>query len=114
MTHAGHHAHQHGAPMVPRTGEAAPAADHGPHASGGHDGHAGPGKHAGHSIAMFRNRFWVALALTFPTLLWGHMLPGLLKYTPPHLPGAHLIPALFGSAVFLYGGTPFLQGAWRE
>jgi len=63
---------------------------------------------------MFRNRFWVALALTFPTLLWGHMLPGLLKYTPPHLPGAHLIPALFGSAVFLYGGTPFLQGAWRE
>jgi Cu2+-exporting ATPase len=30
------------------------------------------------------------------------------------IPGARWIPALFGTAVFLYGGLPFLQGAGRE
>lgn len=28
-------------------------------------------KHAGHSVAMFRDRFWLSLALTLPTLVWG-------------------------------------------
>ena len=42
------------------------------------------------------------------------MLPGALGYAPPALPGSHAYPAIFGSAVFLYGGRPFLQGAWEE
>jgi len=63
---------------------------------------------------MFRDKFWITFLLTLPTLLWGHMLPRFLNYTPPHIPGAHLIPPIFGSAVFLYGGWPFLQGARRE
>ena len=71
-------------------------------------------KHAGHSVAMFRDRFWLSLALTLPTLVWGHMLPLVLGYTPPPVPGAHLIPPVLGSAVYLYGGRPFLQGAGRE
>ena len=28
--------------------------------------------------------------------------------------GAHLIPPVLGTAVFLYGGRPFLEGAIRE
>ena len=76
--------------------------------SDGHD------KHAGHSVAMFRDKFWLSLALTVPTLIWGHMLPRVLGYTPPPLPGAHLIPPVLGTAVFLYGGRPFIGGAWRE
>ncbi len=75
---------------------------------GGHD------KHAGHSVAMFRDKFWISLALTAPTLIWGHMLPKVLGYTPPDVPGHRWIAPLFGSAVFLYGGLVFLQGAWRE
>jgi Cu2+-exporting ATPase len=63
---------------------------------------------------MFRDRFWLSLALTVPTPLWGHMLPRLFSYTPPQIPGAHLIAPLFGTAVYLYGGSPFVQGAWRE
>jgi Cu2+-exporting ATPase len=63
---------------------------------------------------MFRDRFWLSLVLTIPTLLWGHMLPQALRYTPPLFPVAHLIPPLLGSAVFFYGGRPFIQGAWRE
>ncbi|HET7585303.1 MAG TPA: heavy metal translocating P-type ATPase [Gemmatimonadaceae bacterium] len=63
---------------------------------------------------MFRQRFWVSLALTLPTLLWGEMLPHLLHYTPPAVPLARWIPVLFGTAVFLYGGLVFLRGAVRE
>jgi Cu2+-exporting ATPase len=63
---------------------------------------------------MFRDRFLLTLVLTVPTLIWGHMLPRLLSYSPPAVPGGHLIPAVFGTGVFLYGGWPFLQGALRE
>jgi Cu2+-exporting ATPase len=71
-------------------------------------------KHAGHSVAMFRDRFWVSLLLTIPTLIWGHMLPSALDFRPPAIPGARWIPAVFGTLVFLYGGRPFLDGAVRE
>ena len=80
----------------------------GGHAAAAHD------KHAGHSVAMFRDKFWISLLLMIPTLVWGHMLPGALGYSPPHFTGSHWIPALFGSAVFVYGGWPFLQGAVGE
>ena len=63
---------------------------------------------------MFRDRFWIALLLTLPTLVWGHMLPRLLGYPPPQVPGARWIAPLFGTAVFLYGGPPFLRGAVGE
>jgi len=84
------------------------AHDHHHEHSGAHD------KHAGHSVAMFRDKFWLTLLLTIPTLIWGHMLPRFLHYTPPHVPGAHWIPALFGTAVFFYGGLVFVRGAVRE
>src|SRR5258705_5115459 len=63
---------------------------------------------------MFRDKFWISLALTMPTLVWGHMLQRAFGYTAPHFPGSTWIPAAFGSAVFVYGGAPFLQGAVRE
>ena len=64
--------------------------EHGHH----HAHHAGDeapatGQHAGHSVAMFRDKFWISLALTIPTLIWGHMLPRLLDYTPPPAPAMH-------------------------
>jgi Cu2+-exporting ATPase len=63
---------------------------------------------------MFRGKFWLSLALTIPTVIWGHMLPELTGYHPPHFPGAGWIAPLFGTIVFVYGGWVFLQGAWRE
>jgi Cu2+-exporting ATPase len=106
--HAGHDMHR---------GHAVPA--HAPRARSphGHDAlaeHAGHDKHAGHSVAMFRDKFWVSLLLTLPTLVWGHMLQRAFGYTAPHFPGSHWIPPVFGTAVFAYGGWPFLQGAIRE
>ncbi|HEX7981262.1 MAG TPA: heavy metal translocating P-type ATPase [Gemmatimonadaceae bacterium] len=86
--------------------------DHEKHA--GHETHAGHDKHAGHSVAMFRNKFWITLLLTIPTLIWGEMIPHVLGFTPPAVPGARWIPVVFGTAVYFYGGWVFIQGAWRE
>src|SRR3982751_3770572 len=88
--------------------------NHGAETSAGHAGHAGHDQHAGHSVAMFRDKFWISLLLTLPTLVWGHMLQRALGYSAPMFPGAHFIPAVFGTAVFLYGGLVFLQGAKGE
>jgi Cu2+-exporting ATPase len=63
---------------------------------------------------MFRDKFWLSLLLTIPTLIWGHMLPAAFGYSPPSFPGAHWIPPIFGTAVFLYGGVVFLRGAVQE
>jgi Cu2+-exporting ATPase len=63
---------------------------------------------------MFRDKFFVSLLLTIPTLVWGHMLQSALGYTAPQFPGSAWIPAIFGTAVFVYGGRVFLQGALRE
>ncbi len=76
--------------------------------------HRGHDAHAGHSVAMFRDRFWLSLLLTIPTLIWGHMLPRAFGFHPPAFPGAGWIPAVFGTLVFVYGGRPFLDGALRE
>lgn len=92
--------------------------EHGAHAQQQHattrDAHGGHDRHAGHSVAMFRDKFWVSLLLTLPTLVWGHMLQRALGYTAPVFPGSGWIPALFGTAVFVYGGVPFLRGGIGE
>ncbi len=79
-----------------------------------HEAPTGHDKHAGHSVAMFRDRFWLSLLLTLPTLAFGHMLPRALGYQVPSFAGAHLIAPVFGTLVFLYGGRVFLAGAVAE
>ncbi|HRP63711.1 MAG TPA: heavy metal translocating P-type ATPase [Phycisphaerales bacterium] len=71
-------------------------------------------KHAGHSVAMFRNKFWLSLALTVPTVIWSDMIQNWFGYTAPIFPGSAYIPAVFGTIVYFYGGWVFLQGAVRE
>jgi Cu2+-exporting ATPase len=71
-------------------------------------------KHAGHSVAMFRDRFWLSLLLTVPILIWSEMVQDWLGYTAPTFPLSSRIPAIFGTIVFVYGGSPFLKGGVRE
>lgn len=71
-------------------------------------------KHAGHSVEMFRNKFWISLALTIPTVVWGHMLMRLTAYQPPTFPGSQWIAPVFGTAVFLYGGRVSCKGRGRN
>src|SRR3989344_5994390 len=71
-------------------------------------------KHAGHSIAMFRNRFWVCLLLTIPVLLYSESIQDWLNITAPSFAGSKYIPLVFSTIIFFYGGLVFIQGAWRE
>jgi P-type Cu2+ transporter len=71
-------------------------------------------RHAGHSVAMFRDKFWLSLALTIPVIFWSTDVQHWLGYTAPSFPGSKFIPAIFGTVVFVYGGLVFLRGAWRE
>lgn len=118
--HAGHGSH----PAPATTGGHPP---HGAHsAPGAHDPHTGPAvslngnshaghdKHAGHSVAMFRDKFWITLLLTLPTVAWGHMLQNALGVSAPPFAGSQWIAPLFGTAVFLYGGLVFVRGAIGE
>jgi Cu2+-exporting ATPase len=63
---------------------------------------------------MFRSKFLISLLLTLPTLVWGHMLQQAFGYVAPHFPGSQWIAPVFGTAVFVYGGRPFLTGAVSE
>jgi Cu2+-exporting ATPase len=63
---------------------------------------------------MFRERFWLSLVLTIPTLIWSELFQGWFHYTVPTSGGWAYIPLIFGVAVFLYGGRVFLQGAVHE
>ena len=105
------HGQGDGVVEAPRRSAAEPRHAHGHDRPAGHDGH---DKHAGHSVAMFRDLLWITLGLTLPTLFWEEMIQAWLGYTAPRFPGSGLIPPVFGTAVFLYGGRVFLQGAVRE
>ncbi|SKB67679.1 Cu2+-exporting ATPase [Arthrobacter sp. 49Tsu3.1M3] len=72
------------------------------------------GQHAGHSVAMFRERFWLTLALAVPVVFFSPMFAELLGYEPPAFPGSGWIPPVFGTAIYLYGGRPFLKGGLNE
>ena len=70
-------------------------------------------KHAGHSPNMFKQKFWLSLLLTVPTLVFSHTVQswfGLdFMFT-----GSEYIPAVFGTIIFLYGGLVFLKSARGE
>jgi Cu2+-exporting ATPase len=80
-----------------------------------HEDHHEPhDKHEGHSVAMFRDRFWLSFALTLPVVFFSETVQGWLGYTAPSFPGSDWVSPLLGTAIFVYGGTPFLKGAVRE
>ena len=71
-------------------------------------------RHAGHSVAMFRDKFWLSFALTIPVVIWSSDVQRWFGYTAPSFPGSKLIPAVLGTLVFVYGGLVFIRGARRE
>jgi len=63
---------------------------------------------------MFRDKFWLTLALTIPVIVWSRDPQDWLGYTAPGFPGSELVPAIIGTLVFGYGGLVFLRGAQGE
>ncbi len=86
--------------------------------NGGHEDHADHSTHAGHSPDMFRDKFWLTLALSIPVVLWSGMvrewMENLLGFAAPTFTGSDLISPILGTFIFVYGGQPFLVGGWRE
>ncbi len=87
--------------------------DH-PQASGREHGSHDAGRHEGHSIADFRRRFWVSLALTVPVLLISPGVPLVPGGRIVAVPGADWILLALSTVLYIYGGLPFLKGMVRE
>ncbi|MCW3765326.1 copper-translocating P-type ATPase [Paenarthrobacter ureafaciens] len=102
--HAGHSPEMHGDQHKQHHGHAADD-DHMVHSHG---------QHAGHSTAMFKDRFWLTLALSVPVVFFSPMFAHLLGYMPPEFPGSAWIPPALGTVIFFYGGMPFLKGGLSE
>ena len=99
MDHITHHYREPVASHVVRNVSGAPASHY---------------HHAGHSVAMFRDKFWLSFALTIPLVLWSSDLQHWLGYTARSFPGSNWIPPILGTVIFFYGGLVFIRGARNE
>ncbi len=63
---------------------------------------------------MFRNRFWVNLALSIPVILYSPAIQTWFNYTAPAFPGSQLIVPVLSTIIYIYGGLPFLRMATWE
>jgi Cu2+-exporting ATPase len=81
----------------------------------GSDKHKGHADHHAHMAADFRRRFWISLGLTMPILVLSPMLQKLVGLREAiRFPGDVYVLFAFSSAVFWYGGWPFLKGLFEE
>jgi Cu2+-exporting ATPase len=92
--------------------------DHGQHAHRSQTGHdhadrhaVGHDKHAGHDPELFRRRFWLTLAMTVPVVLTSEMVMDWFGY---RIDGVTWVGPLLGTAIYLWGGQPFLVSALAE
>src|SRR5947208_12499006 len=80
-----------------------------------HDHHMQDQSAHAHMVDDFRRRFWISLALTVPVLATSEMvqhflgLRGVLAF-----PGDRYVEFAFASAIYCYGGWPFLTGLVDE
>jgi P-type Cu2+ transporter len=106
------HDHHHAMPHAANVSDKGHA-----HGTTGHAGHGEPGahdRHAGHSVAMFRDKFWITMLFSIPTLLWSGMVQHMFGFSAPTFPGSLYIPAVFGTTVYFYGGLVFVKGGLQE
>src|SRR4051794_37946116 len=74
---------------------------------GGHE-------HGGHDhVAMFRRRFWWSLLLTVPLVLTSEMVMDWFGYDLSFY-GIEWVGPVLGTAIFVWGGWPFLTGGAQE
>ncbi len=100
------HMHHPAVTSAPAT-EQAMDHDHAGH-QGGHD------KHAGHKPEMFRDRLAVSLALTVPILYLSEQFQDWFGYEAVSFPGDGLVVPILSTILFVYAGSVFLQGGYRE
>src|SRR5438034_8899662 len=80
-----------------------------------HDHHMQDQSAHAHMVDDFRRRFWVSLALTVPVLATSEMIQHFLGLRGTFaFPGDRYVEFGFASAVYFYGGRPFLTGLVDE
>lgn len=91
-------------------------ADHNMSGKGGDKDHkSGHGNHHAMMVADFRRRFWISLGISIPILLLSPLIQrflgieGILDF-----PGDSYVLFALSTAVFFYGGYPFLKGIYNE
>ncbi|CAN5751790.1 heavy metal translocating P-type ATPase [soil metagenome] len=86
-----------------------------PHAGSDHPDQPDHHDHHAHMAEDFRKRFWISLVLTLPILVLSPMLQKLVGLREAiRFPGDIYVLFGFSSAVFWYGGWPFLKGFFEE
>jgi P-type Cu2+ transporter len=69
-------------------------------------------------VADFRKRFWISLAVTIPILVLSPMIQSFLGFREAvRFAGDAYVLWALSSAVFFYGGWPFLKGilmSWQK
>ncbi len=72
--------------------------------------------HAGHPDMLqdFKRRFWISLIFTVPVLLLSRPIQNLLNIAEISFAGDVYLLFALASAVFFYGGWPFLKGLAEE
>ena len=88
-----------------------PGQVHEGHQDESHQGHGTD--HSGHE-EMFRRRFWVSLALSFPVILFSTTVQQWLGFSTPVFPGSNWIVPVLSIIIFWYGGIPFIEMAVPE
>ncbi len=84
-------------------------------AGSSHSGHHEHQDHHAQMAADFRKRFWISLVLTLPILVLSPMLQSLVGLREAiRFTGDLYVLFGFSSAVFWYGGWPFLNGLFKE
>jgi P-type Cu2+ transporter len=76
-----------------------------------HDEH---DKHSGHSVNMFKSKFWITFWLTLPVLMYSPTIQIWLNFSAPQFPGSSLVPFILSTIIFFYGGLVFLRSAYSE
>lgn len=71
-------------------------------------------KHTGHSVAMFKEKFWLSLALTLPVVIYSPMIQEWFRFTPPSFFMSEYLPLIFSTILMIYAGSIFIKGAWGE
>lgn len=87
--------------------------DHSKHKEAGKDEKEMHSKHEGHSVEMFRTKFYVSLFLTLPVLILSPIIQKFLGMSLRFY-GDTIVLFVFSSVVFFYGGLPFLKGSFNE
>jgi P-type Cu2+ transporter len=98
-------------------GENNPGEDHSKHAHNDEDNsrNGDHQSHHAHMVADFRRRFWVSLILTLPILALSPLIQKTVGIRETlGFAGDSYAQLAFATAVFFYGGRPFLKGLFDE